>query len=184
MRQAAYCPRCAAPLVDRVPPLDNRARKVCGACGFVVYLNPKVAAGTVPVHGGRIGLIRRGVAPGIGLWSWPCGYVEIDETIEAGALRETYEETGLRVALEGLLGAYSYPVTGDPADTAALGSSTGLLVLCWAAVRLEGELVAGDDADDAAWFRPEDLPWPELAFDSSRRALDDFLAGPGKRLLG
>ncbi len=109
MHLAAFCPRCAAPLVDKVPELDNRPRRVCPKCAFVVYVNPKIAAGTVPVRDGRIALIRRGIEPSRGRWSWPCGYVEIDETVEEAAARETREESGLVVRLGSLLGTYSYP---------------------------------------------------------------------------
>jgi 8-oxo-dGTP diphosphatase len=168
---AAFCPRCASPLVERVPELDNRKRRVCPKCGFVLYLNPKIAAGTLPVRDGKIAMIRRGVEPARGMWSWPCGYVEIDETVEEGALRETREESGLVVAIGPMLGAYSYPVraTDTPSPT------TGLVIMAWPTTSVEGELVAGDDADDAAWFPLDAIPWKDLAFDSTRRALEDCL---------
>jgi ADP-ribose pyrophosphatase YjhB (NUDIX family) len=171
MHDAAFCPRCAAPLAARVPDLDSRIRKVCTRCAFVVYVNPKIAAGTLPVRDGRIALVRRGIEPSLGRWSWPCGYVEIDETVEEAALRETREESGLVVALGGLLGAYSYPVrAGEPH-----GPATGLVVMAWATEAVEGDLVPGDDAADAAWFACDAIPWDDLAFDSTRRALRDFL---------
>ena len=141
MHLAAFCPRCAAPLVDKVPELDNRPRRVCPKCAFVVYVNPKVAAGTVPVRDGRIALIRRGIEPSRGLWSWPCGYVEIDETVEEAAARETREESGLVVRLGGLLGTYSYPAERGAHPT----PTSGLVVLSWATESVEGELVAGDE---------------------------------------
>jgi ADP-ribose pyrophosphatase YjhB (NUDIX family) len=168
---AAFCPRCAAPLVEKIPELDTRPRRVCPKCAFVVYFNPKVAAGTVPVRDGRVALIRRGIEPSRGLWSWPCGYVEIDETVEAGALRETHEESGLVVRLGKLLGPYSYPVEAAAGPTA----TTGLVILSWTTAAVDGDLVAGDDAVDAAWFDVDKIPWTELAFDSSRRALEDWL---------
>ncbi len=173
MFRASFCPRCAAALVDRVPAFDNRPRRVCPNCGFVVYVNPKIAAGTVPVRDGQVALIRRAVEPGRGLWSWPCGYVEIDEAVEEAARRETREESGLVVALGGLLGTYSYPVLPEEGPT----PTNGLVVLAWSTAAVEGELAAGDDADDAAWFGPDRIPWDDLAFDSSRRALRDFLRG-------
>jgi ADP-ribose pyrophosphatase YjhB (NUDIX family) len=169
---AKFCPRCAAPLVERVPEKDNRPRSVCPECGHVAYVNPKIAAGSVPFRDGKIAMIRRGVEPSLGLWSWPCGYVEIDETVEAAAERETREESGLVVRLGPLLGAYSYPVV--PADGPT--PTTGLVIMSWATGDVDGDLVAGDDASDAAWFAPDEIPWDELAFDSSRRALRDFLA--------
>lgn len=172
MHAASFCPRCAAPLGERIPPDDTRPRKVCTNCAFVVYVNPKVAAGTVPLRDGRIALIRRGVEPSRGLWSWPCGYVEIDETVEEAACRETREESGLVVTLGGLLGAYSYPVRPGDAVTPAVG----VIVMSWDCVAVDGDLAPGDDAADAAWFRPDALPWDDLAFDSTRRALRDFLS--------
>lgn len=178
MHRAAFCPRCAAPLIDKVPELDTRPRRVCPSCGFVVYVNPKIAAGTVPSRDGRIALIRRGIEPSRGLWSWPCGYVEIDESVEEAARRETREESGLVVALGAMLGAYSYPV--DPKDGHT--PTTGLVILSWTTTSVEGEIAAGDDAQDAAWFEVDGIPWTELAFDSSRRALEDFLlATSGRR---
>jgi ADP-ribose pyrophosphatase YjhB (NUDIX family) len=171
MHLATFCPRCAAPLVERIPELDSRTRRVCPSCGYVVYVNPKIAAGTIPFRDGKVAMIRRGIEPGRGRWSWPCGYVEIDETIEDAAQRETREESGLVVRLGPLLGAYSYPVR--PAD--AHTPTTGLVVMAWSTSDVEGALVAGDDADDAAWFDAGAIPWADLAFDSSRRALEDWL---------
>ena len=57
-----FCPLCAAPLIRKIPELDDRLRHVCSACEFVLYLNPKAAAGTVPrAPDGRVALIRRGI---------------------------------------------------------------------------------------------------------------------------
>lgn len=171
MHAAAFCPRCAAPLVDKVPELDSRTRRVCPKCAYVVYANPRIAAGTLPVRDGRVALIRRGIEPSRGLWSWPCGYVEIDETVEAGAVRETLEESNLSVRLGKLLGPYSYPVEAVVGPT----PTTGLVIVAWTTESVDGELAAGDDAVDAAWFDADAIPWKELAFDSSRRALEDWL---------
>jgi ADP-ribose pyrophosphatase YjhB (NUDIX family) len=163
-----------------VPELDSRPRRVCSKCAFVVYVNPKIAAGTIPWRDGKIALIRRGIEPSRGLWSWPCGYVEIDETVEEGAARETREESGLVVALGPMLGAYSYPVRPEEGPSA----TSGIVVMSWDTTAAEGDLVAGDDAVDAAWFAVDDIPWDELAFDSTRRALRDWLSvtSRGRRL--
>jgi ADP-ribose pyrophosphatase YjhB (NUDIX family) len=175
MHLAAFCPRCAAPLVDKIPALDTRVRRVCPKCEFVVYVNPKVAAGTVPFRDGKVALIRRGIEPSRGRWSWPCGYVEIDETVEEAALRETREESGLVVSLAAPLGTYSYPAMRGAHPT----PTSGLVVIAWATSAVEGDLAAGDDAEDAAWFDVAKIPWDDLAFDSSRRALSDWLRAGG-----
>jgi ADP-ribose pyrophosphatase YjhB (NUDIX family) len=163
-----HCPHCGAPLATRRPEGDARERLVCGACGFVLYLGLKVAAGTVPLLDGRVVLIRRGVPPGEGLWSFPCGYAEVDETLEQCAVRETLEEAGVEVRLRGLLGAYSYPPSA--------GAGGRVAVVCYAAEVAGGEPRAGDDAREVGLFGPGEIPWEELAFASSRDALRDWLA--------
>ncbi len=174
MHRARYCPLCAGELEPRVPDGDTRERSVCSACGFVLYVNPRLAAGTVPVRDGRIALIRRGVGPRVGFWSWPCGFVEIDETLEQAAARETLEETGLRVTLGERLGVYSfpqYPVRGPEV-------TRGFVIAAWRTEEVTGDLVAGDDAAEARWFARDDIPWDQLAFRSSHQALSDLLFAP------
>ncbi|MCI0343313.1 MAG: NUDIX hydrolase [Planctomycetales bacterium] len=165
---ARFCPQCGSELARFPPPGEKRPRLVCPRCSFVLYENPKVAAGTVPATPGGLVLIRRGVPPGEGLWSFPCGYVEIEETLEQTAVRETEEECGARVELEGLLGAYSYPPPrGD--------TSLRVVIVAYAARVVGGDLRAGDDAREVRVFPAADLPWDELAFWSTRDALKAWL---------
>ena len=173
LAHARFCVLCAAELESTVPEGDDRPRRRCPACGTVLYHNPRIAAGTVPVHEGRVALIRRGVQPGRGKWSWPCGYVEIDETVKECAVRETREESGLEVTLGPLLGMYSYPLGHDGG-----APDTGMVIVAFAATVDATELCAGDDADAAQWFAPDEIPWEEIAFDSSLRGLRD--AGFGR----
>jgi 8-oxo-dGTP diphosphatase len=151
-----YCPQCGAELEMKM--VADRLRPVCPQCGFIFYLNPIVAAGVLVEREGRIALVRRGVEPGRGLWGLPAGYVEVDETAEEAAVRETWEEAGLRVEVDGLLDAFSY----------SSAQSRGVLLI-YAAHVLSGTLRAGDDAIDAGWFRPEELP--EIAFRTHREVL-------------
>ncbi len=171
LRLSRFCPHCGAPLALRRPPDDDRERSVCTACGFIFYMGLKVAAGTVPVLDGRLVLIRRGVPPGKGLWSFPCGYVEVTETTERCAVRETREEAGIDVRLEGLLGVYSYPPEVDDVSRVA--------VVAYAAAVTGGAPLAGDDATEVRLVRPAEIPWEELAFHSARDAIRDRLARGG-----
>jgi ADP-ribose pyrophosphatase YjhB (NUDIX family) len=165
-----FCSRCAAPMKRAVPPGDHRERHVCAGCGWVHYLDPKVACGTVPELDGRIALIRRGIEPRKGFWSFPCGFMEIDETVEQAAVRETREETGLDVRLAGHLGTYSYP------DSYYGGA---VVVVAFRAEVIGGTLKADDDCVEAVWVRPEEIPWEKLAFRSSVAALRDGLRARG-----
>lgn len=171
LRLSRFCPHCGAPLARLRPPDDDRERSVCTACGFIFYMGLKVAAGTVPVLDGRLLLIRRGVPPGRGLWSFPCGYVEVTETTEQCAVRETREEAGIEVRLEGLLGVYSYPPEVDDASRVA--------VVAYAAAVTGGAPLAGDDATEVRLVGPGEVPWEELAFHSARDAIRDRLARGG-----
>lgn len=165
-----FCSRCAAPLSKAVPRGDQRPRHVCSVCGFIHYLDPKVACGTVPELDGRLALIQRGIEPKKGAWSFPCGFMEIDETTEAAAIRETREETGLDVRLSGLLGTYSYT------DSFFGGA---IVVVVYRAVVVGGTLKADDDCCDAKLVAPDAIPWSDLAFASSHSALRDWLSFRG-----
>ncbi len=165
-----FCSRCGSPMTKAVPPGDSHPRHVCTSCAFVHYLDPKVACGTIAEVDGRFALIERNIDPRKGYWSFPCGFMEIDETTEQAALRETKEETGLDVALEGHLGTYSYP------DSFHGGS---IVVVVYRAKILGGTLQAADDCSDAKMIGPAEIPWDKLAFKSSISAIQDWLRHKG-----
>jgi 8-oxo-dGTP diphosphatase len=96
---------------------------------------------------GRLLVIKRGHAPGAGLWTLPGGRIEPGETDEQAVAREILEETGLRVACGRLVGEAELPgLDGAIID-----------VRDYLAVVTGGELAAGDDADDAAWVTGAEL---------------------------
>jgi len=103
-----FCSRCGAPMTRAVPPDDSRERHVCTKCAWIHYLDPKVACGTIAELDGKFALIQRNIQPKKGFWSFPCGFMEIDETTEQAALRETREETGLQVEIERPIRSIAY----------------------------------------------------------------------------
>jgi ADP-ribose pyrophosphatase YjhB (NUDIX family) len=162
---ARFCPLCAAALRRAPVPPDLREQAVCSGCGFVFYLNPKVVAGTIPEDDGRLLLTRRSIHPGHGLWTFPGGFVDFGESVSDAAVRETLEETGLAVALTGLLNVYSYP--GSPVIIVYTARVTG------------GTPTPCDENDRVEWMRIEDIPWDALAFPSTRDALREWVAARG-----
>jgi len=60
---------------------------VCGGCEFVYYLDQKVVAGTIPLVDGRLLLTRRAIEPSRGKWTFPGGYVDWGETVDAAAFK-------------------------------------------------------------------------------------------------
>jgi ADP-ribose pyrophosphatase YjhB (NUDIX family) len=162
-----FCPRCGSALEKRVVEAhDPRERLVCSRCDFIFYLDPKVAVGTVVKGEEGLLLLKRSIQPGYGKWVYPGGYVDRGETLEGAAVRETVEETGVRISLGPLLGLYSY-------------AGRALIVIVY-----EGSPVSGDpgptpEALEAGWFAAEAIPWGELAFHSTRSALRDYLKRHG-----
>ena len=164
-----FCPLCGASLLRQVVPPDGRAHPVCPGCDFVYYLHPKLVAGTLPARDGRVLLTRRAIEPSRGLWTFPGGYVDWGEDVREAARRETREEVGLHVDLDGLVGLYSYP-------------GTPVVVVVYRAQVPEGVEPQPDAAEvlDVAYFAPDEIPWAELAFPSTREALRDWIDGrPG-----
>lgn len=120
----------------------------------------------LPDEDDRIVLIERRHEP-LG-WALPGGFVDVGETVEAAAVREAREETGLDVTLTGLLGVYSDPAR-DPRGHAVSVVFMG---------QARGTPRAGDDADGVRAFPMNALP--ELAFDHER-ILADYRGRTGAR---
>ena len=106
--------------------------------------------------GGRLLLVRRGQPPFEGRWALPGGFVETGETTEEACIRETREETGIEVEVEGLGGVYSRP------DRDPRGHTVSVVYRCRA---VGGEAKGGDDAAEARWFAPDELARLAFAFD-------------------
>ena len=160
-----FCPACGGPLETRQLKAGDPSRLVCARCGFILYLDPKVAVGTVITAADeRIVLVRRAIEPGYGLWVFPGGYVDRGEEITAAARREAREEAGLEIRLDGLVNIYSYP--GRP-----------LTIIVYSATWIGGELCTDEECLEARLFSPEEIPWTELAFRSTHDALRDYLGG-------
>jgi 8-oxo-dGTP diphosphatase len=160
-----FCPLCGAPLAREAVPPDQREHAVCTQCRFVFYLNPKLVGATIPEQDGRVLLTRRSIDPGRGLWTFPGGFVDWGETVTDAAVRETFEETGLKVDLTELLNVYTYP--GAP------------VIVVYKAIVVGGTLTTCGENDQLEWVAPEAIPWPVLAFQSTREALREWMGSRG-----
>jgi ADP-ribose pyrophosphatase YjhB (NUDIX family) len=143
----------------------KRPEMVCSGCEFIFYMTQKVVAGTIPWRDGKLLLTRRAIDPARGKWTFPGGYVDWGETVDAAARRETWEETGLTVRLGGLIGVYSYP-------------NAPVVIVVYRARVLGGTLTLCHENDRLEWVTPAEVPWDELAFPSTMEAMRDFLARP------
>ncbi len=153
----SFCPRCGA-RADVSYPRSLR----CPRCGYGAYYNPKPVACAIPRGpDGRIWLLRRGFEPGAGRWTFPGGFVDLGESVEDAARRETMEELRIEVELDGLVGVYS--------------RDDDRVVLIVFAARALGEPQLTPEATEVRAFEPAEVPWEELAFWSTGRALGDAL---------
>ena len=157
-----FCPSCGSRLESRLLKASEPERPVCTSCGFIVYLDPKVAVGTIiRTSDERLVLVRRAIEPGYGLWVFPGGYVDRGEDITAAAIREAREESGLEVRLDRLINIYSY-------------GGRSPIIIVYAATALGGDLCGDDECLEAGLFSREEIPWDSLAFQSTTDALREY----------
>ena len=158
--------QCGQRLTTAVPEGDTKRRMVCLDCGFIHYLNPRPVAGTIPVRSdGKILLGRRDIEPRRGCWVFPGGFMDVGESAEDAAIRETREEVCLEVRNLQLVGVFTR-------------IEPGVVVIVYEAEAV-GEPSIGDETSDVAWFAPEEIPWDEIAFDSTEAALRAWVARRG-----
>ncbi|MCD6585864.1 MAG: NUDIX domain-containing protein [Desulfobacteraceae bacterium] len=156
MIKKKYCHFCGYRLTEKEH--EGRMRLFCHNCNLAIYENPVPATCLVTIDDHeRLLLVKRSVDPKKGWWCLPGGFMELQETPEEAGLRELAEETGLAGKIDMLLGVTSNHSASY--DTVLL---TGFLIRSYS-----GTLYAGDDADDARWFKYENLP--EIAFDSHKK---------------
>jgi 8-oxo-dGTP diphosphatase len=158
-----FCPTCAGALEPRLLKAGDPERLVCTRCGQIIFMDPKVAVGTIVANDrGQVVLVRRAIEPGYGLWVFPGGYVDKGEKVTSAAIREAREEAGLEIRIDRLLNVYSY--SGRP-----------LVVIVYAATAIGTELSHDEECLEARWFAADEIPWTELAFDSTREGLREYL---------
>lgn len=163
-----FCSQCGARLELRIPPGDHLARHVCDACGTIHYQNPRLVVGCVPEHAGSILLCRRAIEPRRGYWTVPAGFMENGETLQQAAARETREEALAEVEVGSLLSVVHVLHAQQ-------------VHVFFRATLSQAQFGSGSESLEVELVRPEDIPWPELAFPSTeftlRRWLEDRAAG-------
>jgi ADP-ribose pyrophosphatase YjhB (NUDIX family) len=157
LEDVRHCPRCG-----REPEVTFPRSIICPHCGYAAFYNPKPVAGVIPRDaGGRVWLLRRAFDPGKNLWTFPGGFVDLGESVEDAALRETREEMEIDVEIDALVGVYS--------------RAEDRVVLVVFAGRALGEPRTTEEATEVRGFAPDELPWDEMAFWSTTQALKDAL---------
>jgi len=158
-----YCSNCGSRVVLKVPEGDFLPRHVCEQCATIHYVNPKVVVGSVPEYEGRILLCKRGIEPRLGYWTIPAGFMENDETLEAGAAREAVEEARIQVEIGSLL-------------LLANVTSARQVHVFFRSRMLTPDFGVTHESLEVKLVREQDIPWDDLAFPSTEAALRYYVA--------
>lgn len=158
-----FCSNCGHKTAEKIPLGDHQVRRVCTQCNTIHYVNPKVICGALALWEDKVLLCRRAIEPRYGLWTLPAGYMELFETMEQGAARETREEVEAEVNIQQLYCMYNIPRIGQ-------------IYVLFKAELVNGEFGAGEETIESRLFSEDEIPWNDLAFPSVERTLRHYFA--------
>jgi len=157
-----FCSECGSELPSLTADGRSAARRlVCGGCGMTHFRNPKLVACCIAEWQGQVLLCRRTIEPGVGLWTLPGGYVEASEPIQLAAAREAREEACATVDDLQLFRVYNLPKFNE-------------VIVVFRGTLRDGRCAVGEETSEVTLFPKRDLPWDQLAFESTRAALHDY----------
>jgi 8-oxo-dGTP pyrophosphatase MutT (NUDIX family) len=143
-----HCKNCGSAVAYRIPDDgDTKHRAICPACKTVHYENPLNVVGTVPHFGDKVLLCKRNIEPRWGKWTLPAGFMELGETTAQGAARETDEEAGAQIEMEGLFTIINVARVGQLHET-----------------------------QETRLYTEAEIPWDEIAFKTVKETLELFFA--------
>lgn len=156
-----FCPQCAGDIEFRIVEQDDIPRYVCRSCGAIHYQNPKIVVGTLPLWNNKVLLCKRNIEPAYGLWTLPAGYMELNETVIEGAIRETLEETGATVTNLKPYALY---------DIVHIGQ----VYLMFLAELTAPNFHPTAESMEVQLFTVAAIPWNDLAFPVVRKTLEHY----------
>lgn len=163
-----FCSNCAQPVSLSVPAGDHLPRFVCAACGTIHYENPRIIAGCVIEHEGKILLCKRAIEPRHGYWTAPAGFMENGESVQQAAAREAQEEALAQVQIGSLLAIVNVLRAHQ-------------VHMMFRATLTDPSFGIGPESLESQLYAEEEIPWHDLAFLSVefalRRYLDDRRRG-------
>ena len=162
-RPIRFCNQCGHAIAMRVPDDgDTRMRAICPQCQHIQYQNPLNVVGTLPVAGdGRILLCKRNIEPRKGFWTLPAGFMELGESTAEGAVRETDEEAGARIEMQGLYSIFNVVAAGQ-------------VHIFYRARLLDTDFAPGPESMEVGLFHEHEIPWEDLAFRTVRMTLERY----------
>jgi len=157
-----HCSQCGTPVEEKIPPGETLLRAVCPDCQTIHYENPKIVAGCIPEWEDKILLCRRAIEPRLGLWTIPAGFMELGESTEEAAVRETMEEAHADVRIHALFGIFSLPHVSQ-------------VYVVYRAHLLNLNYKPGPESLEVALVSLTGIPWEELAFPVIHESLSRYV---------
>lgn len=167
-----FCSSCGATVELKTPKGDHLPRYVCFRCNEVHYANPKIIVGCIAeAADGRILMCRRATEPCTGLWTFPGGFMELGETSDIAAARETFEETLAVVEVVDLFAVISASYIGQ--------------VYLLHRGRLKNERHGQTpESLETRLMREDEIPWDRIAFSAVEHGLKCFFGDRKKGVRG
>ncbi|MDO4700160.1 MAG: NUDIX hydrolase [Moraxella sp.] len=157
-----FCLQCGSPAHRAIPTGDSKERLVCTSCDYIHYENPKMICGALAVYDDKILLCQRAIEPRYGLWTLPAGFMEIGETMQEGAMRETTEEACATITNAKLYCLFDIPVLGQ-------------IHAMYLANLQDGQYGVGTESLACQLVDPAHIPWKHLAFKTISQTLQLYL---------
>ena len=159
-----FCSNCGSDKIEFKTPIgDNANRFCCSNCETIHYQNPNVVVGAIPIWEGKIMLAKRNIEPRKGFWNLPCGFLELNETVEEGAIREVLEETGVKIKLGALQTVYNLPDAQQ-------------VYMIFTAEMISNDFKVTAESSEVKLFSKSEIPWEQIAFSSNTFALDGYFS--------
>jgi len=157
-----FCSQCGEGVEQKIPQGETLSRAVCPACQTIHYQNPKIVAGCLPEGEGKILLCRRAIEPRLGFWTFPAGFMELGESTEEAAARETLEEANARVTIQTLYSVFSLPHVDQ-------------VYIVYRAILQDLNFGPGEESLEVRLMPIEAIPWDQLAFPVIRETLQRYV---------
>ena len=146
----------------KIPEHDSLKRYCCADCHTIFYTNPNMVVGALCIRHDKILMAKRNINPRKGLWTLPAGFMENAETLEEGALRETFEETCSKAEAIMPYTMFSLPHINQ-------------IHMFYLANLLDDDFGPTVESSEVELFSPEDILWDEIAFPTVEKTLKYYM---------
>ena len=137
-------------------------RYCCEECNTIFYTNPNTVVGALCLRNESILMAKRNINPRKGLWTLPAGFMENAETLQEGAIRETFEETGSKAEIIMPYTMFSLPHINQ-------------VHMFYLADLLDENFGPTVESSEVKLFQIDEILWDEIAFPTVKKTLEYYI---------